>query len=350
MPFEIVRNDIANMQVDVIVNAANRHPVVGAGVDSWLHQKAGKQLLEARKQIGELSYGDAAITPAFNLDARYVIHAISPVWIDGHSNESQLLTQCYEKSLALALEYGCDSIAFPLLSTGNHGFPKDEALQIAIGVFSKFLMQYDMDIYLVVFDRNSVALSEKLFDSVQSYIDETYVQEVAFAEYNLPDDMVTSEFLLRAPRVYRSTAYDADILPCELPIDYAVESPKATRSLDDLMNELEETFSESLIRLIDQKGLKDPDVYKKANVDRKLFSKIKNNKDYKPSKSTAIAFCIALELNLDEALNLLSKAGFTLSHSSKTDVIVEYFIKEQNYDMFELNGALFHFGESCIGG
>ena len=206
-----------------------------------------------------------------------------------------------------------------------------------------------MHIYLVVFDRNAVALSEKLFDSVQSYIDETYVQETIHAEHSVLDGIVVPEFLLRSPRVYRSNACNEDILPSELSVDYAAEPIKAARSLDDLVNELDETFSESLIRLIDQKGLKDPDVYKKANVDRKLFSKIKNNKDYQPKKSTAIAFCIALELNLDETLNLLSKAGFTLSHSSKADVIVEYFIEHENYNMFDINTALFTFGQPCIG-
>ena len=370
MPFEIVRNDITNMQVDAIVNAANPDPVVGSGVDSGIHQKAGNALLQARQEIGAMPYGDAAITPAFELDARYVIHAISPVWIDGHSNEAKLLTKCYENSLALALAHGCESVAFPLLSTGNHGFPKDEALQIAINVFSKFLMQHDMQIYLVVFDYTSVVLSEKLFDSITQYVDETYVAEKTLEEYsyagttarrrrhtaynNRPvlesalEHIVEPEYLLRecADDDMEELCTAPKLLSCEAPVSY----PQASRSLDDLMNELDETFSESLIRLIDQKGFKDPDVYKKANVDRKLFSKIKNNKDYKPSKSTAIAFCIALELNLDESLNLLSKAGFTLSHSSKTDVIVEYFIKEQIYDMFELNGALFHFGESCIGG
>ena len=349
MPFEIVRNDIANMQVDAVVNAANYRPMIGAGVDSWLHKKAGVELLEARKQIGEIPFGDVAITPAFNLNARYVLHASSPVWVDGYSGEAQLLTQCYEKALYLALEYQCESIAFPLLSTGNHGFPKDQALQIAIGVFSKFLLQHDMDIYLVVFDHRAVALSEKLFNSVQSYIDEHYVQEVEFEQYGYPRPTLLLEDRHSAEHCLTEYSLRNELMPCELPSDYAVSSVKAIRSLDDLMNELEETFSESLIRLIDQKGLKDPDVYKKANVDRKLFSKIKNNKDYQPSKSTAIAFAIALELNLDKTLDLIGRAGYTLSSSNKTDVIVQYCIEHQIYDMYQVNTMLFTFEQPCIG-
>lgn len=368
MPFEIVRNDITNMQVDAIVNAANPEPVVGSGVDSGIHQKAGNALLQARQEIGAMPYGDAAITPAFGLDAKYVIHAVSPVWYDGASNETDLLEQCYSKALALALEHGCESIAFPLLSSGNQKFPKDVALQIAINAFSKFLMQYDMQIYLVVFDHTSVVLSEKLFDSITQYVDETYVAEKTREEYdsvgtttrrrhhavrkNSPvlesslDAMIEPEYL-SCKAISEDTeelCESPKLLSCESPVSY----PQAPRNLEDLVHELDETFSEHLIRLIDQKGLDDPYVYKKANVDRKLFSKIKNNIDYKPKKSTALSFAIALELSLDETLDLIGRAGFTLSHSSKFDVIIEFFLQEGIYDMFTINNALFAFGEPTL--
>lgn len=352
MPFEIVRNDLTNMQVDAIVNAANPEPIVGYGVDTGVHKKAGPRLLEARKKIGPLAFGDAAITPAFDLDAKYVIHTISPIWMDGKENEISLLESCYTKSLQLALDYKCESIAFPLLSAGNHGFPKDLALQTAITVFSKFLMKHDMQIYMVVFSRNAVALSEKLFHSVKSYIDETYIEEVRFEEYGVSDkcdirDIELQQIRKALNRRKKFLSVAEDACPYEASC-MSVES-SAPRKLEDLMKEIEETFSEGLIRLIDQKGFKDPDVYKKANIDRKLFSKIKNNKDYKPSKTTCIAFAIALELNLDETRDLIGKAGYALTHSSKFDIIIEYFILQNNYNTFEINEVLFSFGQPLIG-
>ena len=331
MPFEIVRNDITNMCVDAIVNTANPYPVVGSGVDSSIHKKAGAELLMARQEIGEIAYGDVAITSAFGLEAKYVMHAVSPVWYGGKENEQTLLTQCYEKSLTLAVSHGCESIAFPLLSAGNQGFPPDVAMQTAIGVCSKFLMRYDMQIYLVVFDHNAVVLSEKLFHSVKHYIDEHYVQEKELEEYVLYNAATTNRIRPQSP----------------MPMMAMCEAP---RSLEDLVNELDDTFSESLIRHIDRKGLKDADVYKKANIDRKLFHKIKNNKDHKPTKATALAFAIALELSLDETLDLIGRAGFTLTHSSKFDIIIEYFLLEENYDIFEINETLFHFGQPTLVG
>lgn len=358
MPFEIVRNDITNMEVDAIVNAANPRPIIGYGVDSGVHKKAGDQLLVARKKIGDIAFGDAAITPAFNLSAKYVIHAVSPIWQDGKKNEAQLLENCYVNSLQLALENKCESIAFPLLSAGNHGFPKDLALQTAINVFSKFLMKHEMQIYLVVFGKQSFALSEKLFHSVQSYIDETYIQEKSLEEYGVTNKRDVRELellqLREAMSRRRKAELEYNILAdevCEESAEYEALAPTtAPRRLEDLMKEIDETFSEALIRLIDQKGLKDPDVYKKANIDRKFFNKIKNNKNYKPSKATCVAFAIALELNLDETRDLIGKAGYALTHSSKFDIIIEYFILEGNYNTFEINEVLFTFEQPLIGG
>jgi len=358
MPFEIVRNDITNMEVDAIVNAANPRPIIGYGVDSGVHKKAGDQLLVARKKIGDIAFGEAAITPAFNLSAKYVIHAVSPIWQDGKKNEAQLLENCYVNSLQLALEHKCESIAFPLLSAGNHGFPKDLALQTAINVFSKFLMKHEMQIYLVVFGKQSFALSEKLFHSVQSYIDETYIQEKSLEEYGVTNKRDVRELellqLREAMSRRRKAELEYNILAdevCEESAEYEALAPTAApRKLEDLMKEIDETFSEALIRLIDQKGLKDPEVYKKANIDRKFFNKIKNNKNYKPSKSTCVAFAIALELNLDETRDLIGKAGYALTHSSKFDIIIEYFILEGNYNTFEINEVLFTFEQPLIGG
>ena len=356
MPFEIIRNDITTMQVDAIVNAANPRPVIGYGLDAGIHQKAGEQLLIARKEIGDIAFGDAVITPAFKLDSRYVIHAVSPIWQGGQKMETALLESCYTKSLQLALEHKCESIAFPLLSAGNHGFPKDVALQTAINAFSKFLMKHDMQIYLVVFNRSAFTLSEKLFHSVQSFIDETYIQKKSLEEYGIKNKKNVDDIellQLREAMSRRIAKPECDYQLHEIPSAKAVTTApvlSALRKLEDLMKEMDETFSESLIRLIDQKGMKDPDVYKRANIDRKLFSKIKNNPDYKPSKSTAIAFAVALELSLDETRDLIGRAGFAMTHSSKFDIIIEYFLREKNYNIFEINEVLFAFDQPLIGG
>ena len=356
MPFEIIRNDITTMQVDAIVNAANPRPVIGYGLDAGIHQKAGEQLLIARKEIGDIAFGDAVITPAFKLDSRYVIHAVSPIWQGGQKMETALLESCYTKSLQLALEHKCESIAFPLLSAGNHGFPKDVALQTAINAFSKFLMKHDMQIYLVVFNRSAFTLSEKLFHSVQSFIDETYIQKKSLEEYGIKNKKNVDDIellQLREAMSRRIAKPECDYQLHEIPSAKAVITApvlSAPRKLEDLMKEMDETFSESLIRLIDQKGMKDPDVYKRANIDRKLFSKIKNNPDYKPSKSTAIAFAVALELSLDETRDLIGRAGFAMTHSSKFDIIIEYFLREKNYNIFEINEVLFAFDQPLIGG
>ena len=362
MPFEIIRNDITNMCVDAIVNAANPRAIVGYGVDSGIHAGAGERLLKARQKIGDIAFGDAAITPAYDLSAKYVIHAVSPIWQGGTAGEAALLESCYRKSLELARAHRCRSVAFPLLSAGNHGFPKELALQIAIKVFSSFLLQHEMQIYLVVFGKDSFALSEKLFHAVQSYIDEHYIQEKTLEEYGVAGKREIREAELselRRVMLHRRRAERAASLPPEeapeacreesMPAPLVSAPAPAPRRLEDLMQQLDETFSEALIRLIDEKGLRDPDVYKKANVDRKFFSKIKNNRNYRPSKITCVAFAIALGLNLDETRDLIGKAGYALTHSSKFDVIVEYFILEGNYDLFEINQALFQFEEPLIG-
>lgn len=354
MPFEIVRNDIVNMQVDAIVNTANPKPIIGYGVDAGIHKKAGKKLLEERQKIGNIGVGEAVITPGFSLDASYVIHTVGPIWQGGKNDEEILLKKCYEHSLKLALENKCESIAFPLLSAGNHGFPKPLALQIAITVFSEFLMEHEMQIYLVVFSKDAFSLSEKLFDSVQSYIDEKYIVDKILDEYRVRNkrDVRKAEVeqICRELEYQRRLSIEQDLLEessCKMSIAMGVDS--ASDELEDLLNDTDAGFSETLLKLIDKTGKKDSDIYKKANIDRKLFSKIRNNPDYKPSKATAIAFAIALELNLEETKDFIARAGFALSHSSKFDIIIEYFISNNNYDMFEINETLFAFDQNLLG-
>lgn len=357
MPFEIVRNDIVHMQVDAVVNTANPWPVIGSGVDAGIHAKAGPALLEARKQIGCIGVGNAAITPGFQLNARYVIHAVGPAWKDGLCGEETLLRQCYESTLQLALEHQCRSVAFPLISAGNYGFPKELALQIAIGVFRNFLMQHELQIYLVVFDRGVFQLSEQLFSSVDSYIDEQYVSGKIEEEYCAPilncgPGAGRRELKYASNRRLRNLAGSpADLCKgMAVAADCVQAASKASTDLDQLLLEPDEGFSEALLKLIDKTGKKDSEIYKRANVDRKLFSKIRNNPDYRPSKVTAVAFAIALELNLEETQRLIGRAGYTLSHSSKFDIIIEYFILQKNYDVFEIDTVLFHYDQPLICG
>ena len=362
MPFLIVRNDIVNMQVDAVVNTANPQPVVGCGVDAGVHKAAGPQLLEARRRIGYIPVGQARITPGFGLKARYVIHAVGPVWDGGGHHEVQLLEQCYAQALALAQAAGCASVAFPLLCAGNHGFPKELALQTAVNAFSRFLLAHDMQIYLVVFGAQALALSEKLFEGVSSYIDEHYIQNKNREEYGVSDKSAVRESQQaqlrramaqdRAARLpgSRRALYQAEELLCAPAAPSAASDSAGMPDLDKLLAQQEDGFSQTLLRLIDRTGKKDSEIYKKANVDRKLFSKIRSNPAYKPSKVTALAFALALELDLDDTRTLLGRAGYALTRSSKFDIIVEYFILQKNYNVYELNEVLFRFDQPLIFG
>jgi O-acetyl-ADP-ribose deacetylase (regulator of RNase III) len=336
MPLEIIRNDITKVHVDAIVNAANSSLLGGGGVDGAIHRAAGPKLLEECYTLGGCVTGQAKITKGYNLQAKYVIHTVGPVWHGGNNNEEKLLADCYENSLKIAKEYKIESMAFPLISTGAFGFPKDKALKIAISVIGDFLLKYDMTVFLVVFDKPSFVLSEKLFSSITQYIDDKYVdkhpynREVRFVE----------ELNLRESHFDEAQ---------HLLEDEPIPIKKSKRSLDEVINQRDETFSQMLLRLINEKNMTDAQTYKRANIDRKLFSKIRNDIDYRPSKVTAIAFAIALKLNLDETKDLLLKAGFALTHSRKFDIIIEYFIVEGNYNIFEINEALFAFDQDLLG-
>ena len=377
MPFEIVRNDITNMIVDAIVNTANPRPVIGAGVDACIHGKAGPRLLEAREKIGRIAVGQAAITPGFDLPARFVIHTVGPVWRGGLLGEARQLRSCYEASLALALEHQCRSVAFPLICAGNYGFPRDKALQIAMDAIRSFLAHHEMKVYLVVFDRDSFRLSQKRFREVSSFIDEHYVQEKSRgsddaaaarrriqedARYgapmaSFPTDACQAPAPMEAPksappRPAPRFSAPMSAAPMEKPSAAAPKQSVHTGEKPSLAQLLEKTdagFSETLLKLIDSTGKKDSDIYTRANISRQHFSKIRNNPFYQPTKATAIAFAIALELDLEQTRDLIGRAGFALTNSSKFDVIVMYFIRERNYDLFDINAALFEFDQNLLG-
>lgn len=329
MPLEIVRNDITQMDCDAIVNAANSRLAGGGGVDGAIHAAAGPELLAACRKIGGCPTGEARITPGFKLPARYIIHTVGPVWQGGKAGEAELLAACYRNSLALARDHECQSVAFPMISTGVYGYPKEEALEIAVREISHFLLEHDMLVYLVVFDRRGFQISKKLFGDIAEYIDENYV------ELHVHE---------------RAESQRMEAIMAEMAMAPSLAKPSALKLEDYLKEALDESFSQMLLRKIDEKGISDAACYKRANIDRKLFSKIRSDVHYKPKKTTALAFAIALELPLEEAAELLMKAGYALSHSNKFDIIIEYFLKKGRYDIFEINEALFAFDQPLLGG
>lgn len=332
MPFQILHNDITNMNTDAIVNAANSKLLIGGGVCGAIFKAAGEAELQKEcEQIRPCSVGHAVITKGYNLKAKYIIHTVGPIYKDGNSNEAKFLKSAYEKSLKLANNYNLKSIAFPLISSGIYGYPKEEALNIAVSTIKEFLINNDMEIYLVVFDRKAVHLSEELYERIQHYIDDFYEDEdyILRNRYTMKMEQITHDNCYLEESIYETKDFNK-------------------RSLESILDNIDESFSQMLLRLIDEKGKTDVQVYKKANMDRKLFSKIRSNKDYNPKKSTAISLAIGLELSLDETKDLLSKAGYTLSPSHKFDLIVEYFIKNKNYDIFIINEALFSFEQPLL--
>jgi len=353
MPLEIIRNDITKMKVDAIVNAANSTLLGGGGVDGCIHRAAGPDLLKECRTLGGCDTGGAKITKAYRLPCKYVIHAVGPRWRDGNHGERDLLISCYRTSLELAKEAKCETVAFPLISSGIFGYPKDQALRVAIDTISAFLLENDMTVYIVIFDRAAYKISEKLFADIAEYIDDRYVAEHEDSH---------SERLRRLRALEDSALFKANSMPpqsSEVCSDemiapaavagIAAAPTVAHKSLNDALQQIDESFSEMLLRKITERGMTDAECYKKANIDRKLFSKIRSDRLYKPSKATALAFAIALELPLPEAKDMLMKAGFALSRSSKFDIIIEYFIENGNYNVFEINEALFAFDQSLLG-
>lgn len=341
MPLEIVRNDITKMKVDAIVNAANQTLLGGGGVDGAIHHAAGPGLLAECRTLGGCETGSAKITGAYRLPCKYVIHTVGPRWSGGNHGECDKLISCYRTSLELAKENKCETVAFPLISSGIYGYPKDKALKVAIDTISDFLFDNDMTVYIVIYDKAAYQISEKLFKDIAEYIDDNYVDE----HTNTRRERMRSQLLDEA--AFDGTLEDAEML-MPLAVKSSMEAPVAS-TLDEAVSMIDESFSEMLLRKIDERGITDAECYKKANIDRKLFSKIRSDKLYKPSKPTVLAFAIALELPLSETREMLMKAGFALSHSSKFDIIVEFFISRGNYNIFEINEALFAFDQSLLG-
>ncbi len=392
MSFRIIRNDITKVKADAIVNTANPEPIFASGTDRAVYLAAGeKKLLAERKKIGRIQTGEVAVTPAFKLKAKYIIHTVGPVWYDGTRGELEALASCYRKSLLIAEQLKCRSIAFPLISTGVYGFPKDRALSVAMETIEEFLRDSDMDVTLVVFNKSAFDLSAELVEDVRQFIDDHYVEERHLEEYGgtLSDARNEREWERRRARLLKNErqemlAEDSFSAPfmsqptpmASIPLPSAehpsaktgaaktssaktpaskTPSPKhaAARPSEDLpriMGHLEDTFQERLLDMIDERGLTDTEVYKRANLDRKLFSKIRCNPNYKPKKQTALALSVALHLDLEETADLLGRAGLALSRSSRFDLIVEYCIRNQIYNIMEINALLFQYDQPLLVG
>lgn len=346
MPLEFVRNDITKMECDAVVNAANESLLGGGGVDGAIHRAAGPKLLEECKTLGSCKTGSAKITKGYNLKCKYIIHTVGPVWYGGKYNEEQLLRSCYSSSLSLAEEYGCESVAFPIISSGVYGYPMRDAVRVAVDTIADFLMEHDMLVYLVFFGKNALSAGSKLTNGIKQYIDDNYVElhtdsnyeQMRRSQCSTPIDFNNIEQI-----EYESVSVNQSFESSSL-------APNVGGNLSEYLEKMkDEGFSEMLLRKIDESGMTDSQCYRKANIDRKLFSKIRSNPSYRPSKPTVLAFCIALHLSVPETKEMLAKAGFALSHSSVFDIIVEYFIVNGIYDIYQINETLFEFDQSLLG-
>ena len=357
MPLLLQRNDITKISCDAIVNAANSSLLGGGGVDGAIHRAAGEELLFECRLLGGCKTGQAKLTKGYKLPCKYIIHTVGPVWRGGTNGEEELLRSCYRNSLELALKNGCESVAFPLISSGIYGYPKDKALSVAADEIERFLENNEMTVILVLFDKKAFSISSSLYKDIEQFIDDRY-SDAALAQEsgrtlfsNLPPFIgrTSSATSLSAPKAsmpgIMRKSRQAGTFEAELLDEAAACEPS---SLNEALSYLDESFSQMLLRKIDEKGMTDAQCYKKANVDRKLFSKIRSDVNYHPKKPTAVAFALALELDIGETRELISKAGYSLTHSSKFDIIIEYFVTKGNYNVFEINEALFAFDQVLI--
>ena len=340
MPFLMIRNDITKVAADAIVNPANRNLLQGSGTSRAIYQAAGEQELTAAcEAIGYCDLGKAVCTPAFRLPAKYIFHAVCPAWQGGVAGEAEQLASAYHSALELAVEHRCESVAFPLLSSGNYGYPKEQAFRIAVDIITQYVMEHDLTVYLVLYDRHSLAVSRKLFASVEEYIDDHYVATKDESWW------FGRRHRDAAAQRWRLEEEAAPMLEAAAP----PTAPMAARSLEHLMDNLGESFTTRLLRLIDERGLKDSTVYKQANISRQHFSKIQCNRDYNPKKKTVLAFAVGLHLSEDETIDLLQSAGYAFSDGSKRDWIVRYCLEHKIYNINQVNTLLFEYDQEQLG-
>ena len=338
MPLKIIRQDITKIKCDAIVNPTDMHYSHIGGTDAAIHKAAGEKLYRACVARGPLAVGCAVITPAYSLPCKRVIHTVGPVWSDGNSNEEYLLRSCYSESLRIASKNRIKSIAFPLISSGTFGFPKDRVLKIALNVIGEFLLEHEMLVYLAVYDKDAYSISEKIFSDIVSYIKDDSPR---------PNDSMS----LRRRISSCEDSEDGGVFIRPVPRQMAQSFQSApNKRLEEMLKEMDKSFAETLFSFIDEKGVSDVECYKRANVDKKTFSKIKCNKNYRPSKVTAVSFAIALRLNIAETKRLLNTAGMSLSRSNTFDIIIEYFITTGDYEsIFDVNEVLYKFDQQTLG-
>ena len=345
MPFLMICNDIIKVAADAIVNPANRNLLQGSGTSRAIYQAAGEQELTAScEAIGHCDLGRAVCTPAFGLPAKYIFHAVCPAWHGGFFGEAKQLAGAYHSALELAAEYHCESVAFPLLSSGNYGYPKEQAFRIAVDTITQYVMEHDLTVYLVLYDRGSLAVSRKLFASVEEYIDDHYVAQ---NDESYQFDRRRRESAER--RRWRLEEEATPMLETAAAPPPPAAAPMAARSLENLMDNLGESFTTRLLRLIDERGLKDSTVYKQSNISRQHFSKIQCNRDYNPKKKTVLAFAVGLHLSEDETIDLLKSAGYAFSDGSKRDWIVRYCLEHKIYNINQVNTLLFEYDQEQLG-
>ncbi|MBP1543414.1 MAG: macro domain-containing protein [Oscillospiraceae bacterium] len=337
MPFNIIRADITTVAVDAVVNAANESLLGGSGVDGAIHKAAGKQLLEECKTLGGCKTGEAKITRGYNMPCKYIIHTVGPIWRTGNDHEKIQLYSCYKNSLELAVKYKCESVAFPLISSGAYGCPKATALEIARKAILKFLETHELDVTLVVFDRESFSVSSKVGTEIESLIDDLYAEE-HFPAHEAKE-MSELNRICTAPYVPEKEKRRKPEYPSAISMS----------SIAGRLDKQNITFSGRLMQMIDERSLKDSDVYKAANISKQLFSKIRSDKNYHPQKNTVLAFAVALKLTLAETDELLKYAGYILTTNDRTDIIVSYFIEKHRYNIYEINEVLFKYDLTLLG-
>ena len=349
MAFKILRNDITKVRADAVVNTANPIPVIGRGTDSSIYEAAGReQLLEARKKIGVIERGQSIWTPSFNLrkhGVKYIIHTSGVIYRDGNHGEKDILRSCYQTALTIAAELNCKSVAIPLLASGNYRFPKDLALQIAVEEINRFLLEHEVDVFLVVYDAESYKISEKLFDDVEDFLSDNlngYEVEEEHIQYKASYNTVIGS--LSADRIFEpARAVQSEPILSEEKKIAPIDVDAFIRSSKDKLN-----FQNTLMHLIADRKVDNSVIYKKACIDKKFFSKIISNKDYVPKKHTVMALGLALELPLEEYERFLASAGYAFMPSSKFDLIIKYCVMNHIYNLINVDVILDDHGEECF--
>lgn len=345
MPYDIIRQDITKIKVDAIVNPTDYMFSGSGGTDKRIHFAAGPELRKACDTLPFLKEGEVAVTEGFRLPCKYIIHTFGPIWQGGFFDERKKLASCYRNSMQAAYDRGCESIAFPLISSGTFGFPKDKVLRIALDTITSFLMSHDMTVHLLVYDKNAYAISQKLQKNIETFIDEHYI-----IQHSLKFDPYTYTYTPKEPEQKLEVPASEQKLEPNHPTEELQElHVKSPLTLEEALSQHNESFSLALFRLIDRSGMSDVDCYKKANISKQHFSKIKSNPHYQPTRQTVFAFAIVLKLTLEETKQLLGKAGLAFNPTSKTDLIVEYFITHQKYDLTEVNEVLDQYDQKCLG-